>query len=82
VLGTLAVQGPLIGWVADHRKHHATPTRRAIPTARIGHGGGLRGALRGLWHAHVGWLFLYQSGTDAKRYARDLLEDRGYAADQ
>src|SRR5690242_18332254 len=23
VLGSMAVQGPVIAWVADHRKHHA-----------------------------------------------------------
>jgi hypothetical protein len=33
--------------------------------------------LAALWHAHVGWLFEYNSGRDAERFAPDLLEDRG-----
>jgi stearoyl-CoA desaturase (delta-9 desaturase) len=82
VLGSMAVQGPVIGWVADHRKHHAHTDEEGDPhSPHIGHGGGAgwRGTLRGLWHAHVGWLIEYNSGTDAKRYAPDLLEDRGMA---
>jgi stearoyl-CoA desaturase (Delta-9 desaturase) len=80
VLGSMAVQGPVIGWVADHRKHHAHTDEEGDPhSPHVGHGGGSgwRGTLRGLWYAHVGWLFDYASGTDAKRYAPDLLEDRG-----
>jgi hypothetical protein len=34
VLGSMAVQGPVINWVADHRSTTPTPTRRAIRTAR------------------------------------------------
>jgi stearoyl-CoA desaturase (delta-9 desaturase) len=80
VLGTVAVQGPVIGWVADHRKHHAFTDAEGDPhSPHVGHGGGdgWRGSLRGLWHAHVGWLFEYNSGRDAERFAPDLLEDRG-----
>jgi stearoyl-CoA desaturase (delta-9 desaturase) len=80
LLGTMAVQGPVIGWVADHRKHHAFTDEEGDPhSPHVGHGGGdgWRGTLRGLWHAHVGWLFEYASGQDAERFAPDLLEDRG-----
>ena len=79
VLASMAVQGPVIGWVADHRKHHAHADEEGDPhSPHVGHaGGGLRGNLRGLWHAHVGWLF-HEHGTAAYgRYARDLLEDPG-----
>ena len=56
-LGSLTIQGPVIHWVADHRKHHAHTDRRATRTRpHAGHDGGLRGALHGLFHAHVGWL--------------------------
>jgi stearoyl-CoA desaturase (Delta-9 desaturase) len=80
VLGSVAVQGPVIGWVADHRKHHAFTDEEGDPhSPHVGHGDGWRGALRGLWHAHVGWLFEYGSGKDAQRFAPDLLEDRGMA---
>ena len=53
VLGTMSVEGPVISWVADHRKHHAYSDRLGDPhSPHVDHGGGWRGALRGLWHAH------------------------------
>ena len=78
VLGSMAVQGDVIGWVSDHRKHHAFTDEEGDPhSPHVGHGEGWLASLRGLWHAHVGWLFIHQSGADAKRFARDLLEDPG-----
>jgi stearoyl-CoA desaturase (delta-9 desaturase) len=74
-LGQMAVQGPVIDWVADHRKHHAFTDEEGDPHSPHGHGGGLRGAIRGLYHAHVGWLFETQGAAEKRRYARDLLED-------
>jgi stearoyl-CoA desaturase (delta-9 desaturase) len=77
-LGSLAVQGPVISWVADHRKHHAHADEEGDPhSPHVGHGRGVRGVLRGLWHAHVGWLLVNQGRAERKRYARDLCEDRG-----
>jgi stearoyl-CoA desaturase (Delta-9 desaturase) len=77
VLGTLSVQGSVIKWVADHRRHHAHTDEEGDPhSPHVGHGGGLRGALRGLYHAHFGWLFRH-TGSGARRYARDLVEDPG-----
>ena len=78
VLGSMAVQGPVIGWVADHRKHHAhTDTDGDPHSPHVGHGDGVAGVLRGLWHAHVGWLFLGQGRAEWERYAPDLSEDAG-----
>ena len=77
VLGSMAVQGPVIAWVADHRKHHAHADEEGDPhSPHVGHGDGAAGVLRGLWHAHVGWL-LQNQGRAEKRYARDLYEDPG-----
>ena len=74
IMGSMAVQGPVIGWVADHRKHHAHTDEEGDPhSPHVGHGSGIRG----LWHAHTGWLFESNGLADAKRYARDLLEDDG-----
>src|SRR5262249_5730876 len=57
VLGSMAVQGPVISWVADHRKHHAHTDVEGDPhSPHVGHGSGPRGVLAGLWHAHTGWL--------------------------
>jgi stearoyl-CoA desaturase (Delta-9 desaturase) len=77
VLGSMAVQGPVIGWVGDHRKHHAHADEEGDPhSPHVGHGDGPGAVLRGLWHAHVGWLLEHQ-GQAGKQYARDLYEDRG-----
>ncbi len=81
VLGSMAVQGPVIAWVADHRKHHAHTDEEGDPhSPHVGHDGGVRGVLAGLWHAHTGWLFSTQGRADWKRYAADLYEDRGMRA--
>jgi len=78
VLGSMAVQGPVISWVADHRKHHAHADEEGDPhSPHVGHGEGMRGVLAGLWHAHSGWLMSTQGRADWKRYAPDLYEDRG-----
>src|SRR3954465_7996694 len=79
-LGSMAVQGPVLDWVADHRKHHAFTDEEEDPHSPHGHGGGLSGALRGLWYAHMGWLLETQGTATKRRYARDLLEDRGIRA--
>jgi stearoyl-CoA desaturase (Delta-9 desaturase) len=74
ILGSMSVQGAVIGWVSDHRKHHAHTDEDGDPhSPHVGEGSGLRG----LWHAHVGWLFEDHGIADAKRYAPDLLEDDG-----
>ena len=72
VLGSLAVEGSVLDWVADHRKHHAHTDEEGDPhSPHVGHGSGLKG----LWYAHVGWLTETQGQADWKRYARDLYED-------
>jgi stearoyl-CoA desaturase (delta-9 desaturase) len=76
-LGSMAVQGPVIDWVADHRKHHAFADEDGDPHSPHGHGGGFKGAVQGLLHAHMGWLLSTQGQAEKRRYARDLLEDRG-----
>ena len=78
ILGSVAVQGPVISWVADHRKHHAFTDQDGDPHSPHGHGGGFRGALKGLWYAHMGWLFDRQGQAAYEKYARDLVEDRGF----
>jgi stearoyl-CoA desaturase (delta-9 desaturase) len=76
VLGSAAIEGPVISWVADHRKHHAFSDREGDPhSPHVDHGTGLRGALRGLGHAHVGWLFIHTARGHRERYAPDLIAD-------
>jgi stearoyl-CoA desaturase (delta-9 desaturase) len=76
ILGSAAVEGPVIEWVANHRKHHAFSDRAGDPhSPHVDHGGGWTGALRGLWHAHLGWIFA-PGVADPHRYAPDLQADR------
>jgi stearoyl-CoA desaturase (Delta-9 desaturase) len=74
VLGSMSVQGPVMHWVADHRKHHVYTDEEGDPHSPHLHPRrGPLGALAGLWHAHMGWLWAYRGRGDPQRYARDLL---------
>jgi len=77
--GSMSFQGEVIGWVATHRRHHAFADRPGDPHSPYRYGAGLAGQLRGLAHAHTGWL-LRDDPTPAERYAPDLLADRGMRA--
>jgi stearoyl-CoA desaturase (delta-9 desaturase) len=75
-LGSAAIEGPVISWVADHRKHHAFADKPGDPhSPHVDHGHGWGGALRGLIHAHFGWLFIHTQRGAKSRYAPDLMED-------
>jgi stearoyl-CoA desaturase (delta-9 desaturase) len=75
VMGTMAMQGSVITWVADHRKHHAFTDQDGDPHTPHGFGPGFSGAVQGLWHAHVGWLFESVGLAERERFAPDLLKD-------
>ncbi len=75
-LGSAGIEGPVISWVADHRKHHAFADQEGDPhSPHAGHEGGWRGAIRGLGHAHIGWLFIHTQRGNKQRYAPDLIKD-------
>ena len=76
ILGSAAIEGPIISWVADHRKHHAFSDRPGDPhSPHVDHGVGWLGALRGLVHAHLGWIFIHTERGAKDRYAPDLQKD-------
>lgn len=76
ILGSAAIEGPIISWVSDHRKHHAFSDEEGDPhSPHVDHGHGWSGALRGLYHAHMGWLFIHTQRGNKERFAPDLLED-------
>jgi stearoyl-CoA desaturase (Delta-9 desaturase) len=76
VMGSAAIEGPVISWVADHRKHHACSDDEGDPhSPHVGHGEGWRGRFRGLIHAHLGWLFIHTQRGSKSRFAPDLLKD-------
>lgn len=75
-LGSAAVEGPLIEWVSNHRKHHQFSDQPGDPhSPHVDHGSGWSGALKGLFHAHVGWIFNGDALADEQRYGKDLLAD-------
>jgi stearoyl-CoA desaturase (delta-9 desaturase) len=74
--GTLALQGPPIEWVADHRLHHSHADEDGDPhSPHLEPGVGWWATLRGLAHAHVGWMLRPRHSTDPVRYAPDLLRE-------
>ncbi len=74
-LGAMAAEGSVLQWVAVHRRHHQHSDQRDDPHSPHQHGRGVLGTLRGLWHAHMGWL-LEPRPPDLDRYVRDLHDDR------
>jgi len=74
ILGSLSVQGPLIYWVAVHRRHHQHSDEPGDP-----HSPFLQGwpaaAWRGFWHSHIGWMLRHEPESWLT-YAPDLLKSR------
>ena len=79
ITGSLAFQGSIVSWVADHRRHHAFSDKEGDPHSPWLFGTGPAAIARGFWHAHMGWLF-DRDKTNARRFAPDLLADRDVAA--
>ena len=89
VAGSMAVQGPILQWAATHRKHHQHSDDHDDPHSPHAHGGGVVGTIRGVWHAHTGWLFdahMLADGTQTpeaaasglNKYVKDLERDPVY----
>jgi stearoyl-CoA desaturase (delta-9 desaturase) len=75
VVGSMSFQGSLIGWVAEHRRHHMFTDRVGDPHSPVRPESQRFGRVRGLFQAHVGWFFKHE-GTMREKYASDLLADR------
>src|SRR5919106_3806688 len=75
VIGSTAFQGGVIGWVADHWRHHAFSDKDGDPHSPWLFGTGPAAMIRGFWHSHMGWI-LGRDRTNARRFAPDLLADR------
>jgi stearoyl-CoA desaturase (delta-9 desaturase) len=75
LVGSMAVQGPILHWVADHRRHHAFSDREGDPHSPWVFGSSPVALARGFWHAHMGWLF-ERDLTNQRRFAPDLLADK------
>ncbi|HEX5115917.1 MAG TPA: acyl-CoA desaturase [Pseudonocardiaceae bacterium] len=79
VCGGMAVQGPVIIWVADHRRHHAFSDREGDPHSPWLFGTSPVAIAKGFWHAHMGWLF-DRDTTNKERFAPDLMADKDIVA--
>jgi stearoyl-CoA desaturase (delta-9 desaturase) len=75
VAGSLAIEGPVVRWVADHRRHHAYSDREGDPHSPWRYGESFGALCKGLWHAHIGWMFDVEQ-TSQERFAPDLLADK------
>jgi stearoyl-CoA desaturase (Delta-9 desaturase) len=74
IAGSLAIEGPLVRWVADHRKHHRYSDKDGDPHSPWRYGESVPALIKGLWWAHMGWLF-DEEQTDQRTYAPDLIKD-------
>jgi stearoyl-CoA desaturase (Delta-9 desaturase) len=73
--GQMAAQGPVIIWVADHRRHHAFSDREGDPHSPWLFGTSVAALAKGFWHAHMGWVF-NRDNTNQQRFTPDLLADK------
>ncbi len=72
--GSLAMEGSVNGWVANHRRHHVYADRDGDPHSPYAYGSSTIACVRGALHAHVGWLFQCQP-SDVDQWAADLEAD-------
>jgi stearoyl-CoA desaturase (delta-9 desaturase) len=74
IAGSMAIQGPIVRWVADHRKHHRFSDRSGDPHSPWRYGASVTALVRGFWHSHIGWLF--EAQTSQQKFAPELCNDR------
>ena len=74
ILGSMALQGPVIQWVGMHRLHHRYSDDRGDPHSPYVLGTEVLGGLRGFLHAHILWLFTHDV-PDYRKYVKDLQAD-------
>jgi Fatty-acid desaturase len=75
IAGSLGIEGPVIRWVADHRRHHAHSDREGDPHSPWRYGTTRAALAKGLCYSHMGWMF-DEEHTNREKYAPDLLADR------
>jgi stearoyl-CoA desaturase (delta-9 desaturase) len=75
VAGSLAIEGPVITWVSDHRRHHKYSDREGDPHSPWRYGDDWKALSKGLVFAHIGWLF-DPNKTSQEKFSPDLLADR------
>lgn len=76
IMGSMAVEGSVLHWVAVHRKHHQHSDEHDDPHSPHAFGGGMLAMIRGMWHAHIGWSLGKRKKEDLSKYVYDLKKDR------
>ncbi|KVD41151.1 fatty acid desaturase [Burkholderia ubonensis] len=76
-LGSMGAHGPVNWWASTHRRHHSTSDGDGDPHSPHLSGEGAGGRLKGLYHSHMGWLFVGESTRPAgwEKYVPDLYQD-------
>ncbi len=80
ILGSMAVEGRIVDWVSDHRKHHQCSDDEGDPHSPVFGRVGIWQRFAGFIHAHYGWLLFAGKSRDRNRYVSDLLQDKVVAA--
>lgn len=75
VAGGISIEGKVITWVADHRRHHAYSDKEGDPHSPWRYGDTTGALIKGLYHAHTGWMFDREK-TNKERFTPDLLRDK------
>jgi stearoyl-CoA desaturase (delta-9 desaturase) len=75
VAGSLAIEGPVITWVSDHRRHHKYSDKEGDPHSPWRYGDDWKALSKGLLYAHIGWLF-DPNMTSQQKFSPDLLADK------
>ena len=78
IAGSLAIEGPVIRWVADHRRHHAFSDKEGDPHSPWRYGETVPALMKGLGYAHIGWMFDVEH-TNRDKYTPDLMRDEDIA---
>src|SRR5690606_18086633 len=68
IAGSLSLQGGVLDWVGDHRRHHAFSDKEGDPHSPWLYGTGAKALVKGFWHSHMGWLF-DRDLTNMRRFA-------------
>jgi stearoyl-CoA desaturase (delta-9 desaturase) len=74
IAGSLAIEGPVITWVSDHRRHHKYADKEGDPHSPWRYGEDWKALSKGLVYAHIGWLF-DPNKTSQEKFSPDLLAD-------
>jgi stearoyl-CoA desaturase (Delta-9 desaturase) len=75
IMGSMAGRGPMLSWVAMHRRHHELSDHDGDLHSPNLHGTTVLGRLRGFLHAHLTWMIEHDY-PNVMHYVPDLMAER------